>query len=143
MIGGKKKGDPRVASVLNQLDLKYEVDSDGDYRLLFGLGGGRSQLVFVDSKTYQYKGLEVRSIWSPAYTAPTQFSADVSFALLRDSRNRKLGAWEVAKQASGYVALFTAKIGADLDAATFAAVMTAVVGTADELEKELTGGDRF
>jgi len=74
MIGKSNRPDHRVSSILDQLGLNYEVDGDGDFRLLFGLGDGRSQLVFVDSKTYRYQGLEVRSIWSPAYKSPTPFS---------------------------------------------------------------------
>src|SRR5689334_626624 len=59
--------DPALKVQLDSLDLKYEVDSDGDYKVVFDLGGGRSQLVWLRSAVETYGSLKVREIWSVGY----------------------------------------------------------------------------
>ena len=43
-------GDARVKAALDKLGWKYQVDQDGDYKLLMKVGG-RSQVVYILSKT--------------------------------------------------------------------------------------------
>lgn len=34
MILGRKQGDPRVKRILDALELKYSIDSDGDFKVV-------------------------------------------------------------------------------------------------------------
>lgn len=64
-------GDPRVKKALDKLGLKYNIDDDGDYKLTFGLGDERSQIVWIKSKTDEILGWEVRHIISICYASKT------------------------------------------------------------------------
>lgn len=143
MIGEKRHPDARVEKLLIELGLKYTIDDDGDFRLGFQLEHDRSQLVWINSNTSTYRGMEVREVWAPAYRSPVEFPADVSFRLLRQNRKMKLGAWEAAKMGDDYFAVFSVKISAEPDAETLLSVIKFVVEAADEMEQELTGKDEF
>ena len=66
----KAAADPRIRGQLEELKYEYEVDGDGDYKLVFNMAGSpekRSQLVYVRSPVETYGVLQVREIWSPGY----------------------------------------------------------------------------
>lgn len=149
--------DKALGERLTALGYQYEVDEDGDYRLLFGMGDDsdeqdakaskdakkgedeskeRSQITFVRSETEQYGKLKVREIWSPAYRSDSEDSlpGPVANRLLEDSQNSILGAW--VRQ--GNVAVFVVKIPADLDGDALSDAIEAATRTADDMEAELT-----
>ncbi len=139
-----RQADPRVKAALDRLGIKYEVDRDGDYKLIRNVpDSSRTQLVFIDSKTYSLDGIgEIREIWAPAMRSTTPFPASVANRLLRNSFQMKLGAWEIygGSRASAYMAVFSAKVGAELDGDTLRTTIDLVMQNADQMEKELTGG---
>lgn len=129
--------DPLVERHLEQLNYNYEVDEDGDYKLVFELDGGRSQLVYVRSPVEEFGTHRVREIWSPGYRSDTeQFSAKVANRLLEATQDNKLGAW--AKQ--GHFAVFVVKLPSDASAQALEDAIDAAVRSADEMENELTPG---
>lgn len=144
-LGKSATGDARIRSALNQLDLKYKVTDLGNFRMVFSLDEGRTQLVFINSKTETYHGLEIREVWAPAYKSENPFSAAVANRLLTDSDENKIGAWAVYRDNdNAYVAKYVAKIDAGADPQSLQAVITAVIKCADAMEKELTGSrDEF
>lgn len=133
--------DPSVAKLLDQLGYKYEVDSEGDYRLTFGMDedeDGRSQIVFVRSPVETYGSHKVREVWSPGYLSDTdEFPANVANRLLAATQDSKLGAW--AKQ--GRYAVFVVKLPADAGADELDDAVEAALRSADEMEAELTPGE--
>lgn len=133
--------DPGVAKLLDQLGYKYEVDSEGDYRLTFGMDedeDGRSQMVFVRSPVETYGSHKVREVWSPGYLSDADaFPADVANRLLTATQDSKLGAW--AKQ--GRYAVFVVKLPADAGADELDDAVEAALRSADEMEAELTPGE--
>lgn len=140
--------DPRVKRLLDKLDYKYEVDEDGDYKLVFDLDDdeedqkkGRSQLVYVRSPVFDYGSHEVREVWAPAYKAKgDEFPAKVANRLLEASQESKLGGW--AKQ--GKYAVFVVKVATDASAKELDDAINAAIQSADEMEAELTPGkDEF
>jgi hypothetical protein len=130
--------DPAIKAQLEALDYKYQIDEDGDFKLVFEIGEeGRSQIVYVLSTVESYGELEVREIWSPAYTSPTeQFPAVIANRLLEASNQAKLGGW--VKQ--GKNAIFVIKIPADASKDVLDDATTAAMELADEMENELTPG---
>ncbi len=134
----KPSPDPAIKAQLEALDYKYEIDEDGDFKLVFEIGDeGRSQIVYVLSQVESYGELQVREIWSPAYTSPTeQFPALVANRLLEASNHAKLGGW--VKQ--GKNAVFVVKIPADASKEVLDDATTAAMELADEMENELTPG---
>lgn len=128
--------DPGVAKLLKQLNYEYEVDEDGDYKLLMAVGeeNERSQLVFIRSAVETYGEMKVREIWSYAYRAPSgSFPALVANRLLEASHNLILGGWVKQDQS----AVFVIKIPADAGAQVLDDAIGAAVATADEMELEL------
>lgn len=52
--------DPRVAQALDQLEIKYEVEDDGDYKIGFALEDRRSQIGYIRSRTMNFGEFELR-----------------------------------------------------------------------------------
>lgn len=131
------KADPAIAAVLDQLGYKYEVDEDGDYKMVMAIGDDeRTQLVYVRSPVETYGSYRVREIWSPAYrSANGAFPGPVANRLLEASYDLKLGAWV---KHDGH-ALMVVKVDADAGADALDEAITAAVTSADEMEKELAG----
>ncbi|HEX7991101.1 MAG TPA: hypothetical protein VF513_13190 [Stenotrophomonas sp.] len=132
--------DRAVGRVLDTLKYKYEVDSDGDYQLVFEMDDDRTQLVFVRSTVETYGSHHVREIWSPGYKSEgPQFSALIANRLLEDSNDSKLGGW--VKQ--GDVAMFVVKVDADASAEVISDAIDAAAKSADAIELEMTSKDEY
>ena len=135
-----KAADASIAPLLKALDYKYEVDEDGDYKLVFDVDdeGKRTQLVFVRSKVEEYGGERIREIWSAGYQMEKDgaFPADVANRLLVASMDSKMGGW--GKQ--GPAAIYIVRIPANADKHTLDRALTAAIDSADEMEAELTPG---
>jgi hypothetical protein len=135
-------GDARVKAALEKLGWKYEMDQDGDYKMVMKLED-RSQMVFVLSGTNQLGEMEIREVTSPGYVTDKPLSAEVANRLLTESNRKKLGAWQVVKSGKNYVALFSAKVNANGKPEELEAAVIAAVNSADEMEKALTNQDKF
>jgi hypothetical protein len=143
-IGEGNTGDERVRAALEELGLSYEIDGDGDFKVVFEFEeDGRSQLGYINSGTEQFELFEIREIWSPGYQSDIPFTADVANRLLEDSFEKKLGAWQTMINNDQNVAVFAAKVAANSDAASLYACLKLVLVAADEIEKELLGTDDF
>ena len=138
-------GDSRVRALLDELGYQYEVDTDGDFRAVFEFEGEkRSQVVYINSKTSDFDGIEIREVWSPAIESKGPFTPKIANRLLEASFDAPLGGWQCLKQSNGrYVAVFAIKLGADADAQTLKKAMNAVLSHADEMEKEFSKKDAF
>ncbi len=134
--GGKKGADPRIKALLDELELKYEVDEDNDFKLVFEVGdNGRSQIVWIRSKTETFRSLEIREIMSPGFVAEGgEIPHYVAIKLLEDNRSKKMGGW----QKDGKYAIFVSHIGATLDAEALHNALIFTVEAADEMEEILT-----
>ncbi|MCM2310787.1 MAG: hypothetical protein NDI84_05225 [Steroidobacteraceae bacterium] len=135
--------DARVEKLLKEAELNYTIDEDGDFRLEFALDDDRSQLVWISSKTASYEVLEIRDVWSVAFRSKEPLSAELANQALRKNGEMILGAWQVKKWGEEYVLAYAAQVAANTDAASLESAAEAVVVSADELEKELTGKDEF
>lgn len=136
--------DPRIAPLLKKLGYGYEIDADGDYKLVMAVGEDeRTQLVFVRSTVETYGDTRIREIWSPAYAGNgSTFPGPVANRLLEASNALKMGAWV---KNDGH-AILVIKIDADADADTLDDAISAAVTSADEMERELAeepGSDEF
>lgn len=132
--------DKTAGLALDKLGYEYEVDEDGDYKMVFDMDNDRSQLVFVRSTTEEFGKHHIREIWSPAYTSPgKQFPAAVANRLLEDSQDAKMGAWVKQDQ----TAMFVVKVDAKASPEALSDAIDAAIRTADEMENELTKQDEF
>lgn len=130
--------DSRVKRVLEELDMKYEIDDYGDFRVFFGMGEDRTQEAFICSSTSKYGSFEIREIYSWGYTSKSEdksIPAEVANRLLENSWELKLGAWAKV----GDSAAFVSKIDANADSQSLYDALKITLTTADEMEHELMG----
>lgn len=135
--------DTRIEAQLESAELEYTIDEDGDFRLEYALPDGRTQVVWVASRTSTLYALEMRDLWSVAMRSRGAPSAELANRLLQDNAARILGAWQVQRSGDEYLVLFSAQLPATADLATVVQAMEAVMATADAMEKDLTGSDEF
>ena len=137
---GDRTPDPQVRRQLEELKYEFEVDEDGDYKLVFDVAGStekRSQLVYVRSPVESYGTLRVREIWSPGYKSKDKdFPAPVANRLLTATQDNKAGAW--AKQ--GEYAVFVVRLPANAPAKELDDAIDLAITSADQMEAELTPG---
>jgi hypothetical protein len=138
--GNNKTQDERVKKLLDQLKLKHTVDAKGTYRLGYRMADDGRQTVYIESKTAQFAGLEIREVWSVAYEADEALPAELANRLLIKNRETKVGAWEVRMLDGKYCAVFCAKVPATFAPDHFRETILAVLRTAYELKKELAAG---
>lgn len=133
--------DPQVARQLDALGYEYEIDDDGDYKLVFSVEDGRTQLAYVRSPVEQFGTLRVREIWSPALRVEgNAFPSAIANRLLSDSNSAKIGSWVRSQD----IAMFVVKIDPNAPSEQLADALQAAIHTADKLELELTlGKDEF
>jgi hypothetical protein len=132
-----REPDPAVKAQLDSLGVKYDVDDDGDYKITFDLGEGRSQLVWIRSATETYGSLKVREIWSPGYKLDDKpLPAAIANRLLEHSHGVILGGWTKQKT----YAMFVVKLPVSATAKQLRDAAEAASDCADEIEKELTPG---
>ena len=128
--------DPELGKLLDAQKIKYEVDSDGDYKVTFDLGNERTQVVWIRSATESYGSLKVREVWSPGYKLSGELPAKIANRLLEHSHGMILGGW--TKQKS--FAMYVVKILASATPQQVRDAAEAAADAADEIEQELTPG---
>ena len=140
-IGAKKAHDKRIEKLLDAAELKYTIDSDGDFKAGYRLDNGRTHFVFINSNTEKYGDLEIREVWSVGLISDGQLTPAIMRNLLKKNSTMKLGSWKIVNMGSKECAAFYAQIAADSDKGTLLRALQLVTQAADEMEKELTGKD--
>lgn len=130
--------DAKVEKRLAAIGAKYEIDEDGDYKIVISWQKeARSQIVFISGRTEEVAGLVIREVFAPAAIIDEHgLDGSQALALMEASGKSKLGSWEIR----GGVLYFVAKVLDDISAENLDAVMTVISETADGKEIELTGG---
>lgn len=133
--------DDSLKKRLDERSIKFEIDDDGDYKVVFSYTKEkRTQLVFVSGKTESLNDLAIREIFAPVANIKTAgIDGKKALELLENSRKNKLGSWEI----SGDVLYLVIKIPDNIDAATLETAIDSAAETADEMEIKLTGKDDF
>lgn len=138
-----EKADKRVKRALDAAELKYSIDSDGDYKVSWGLKADRSHVTFVNSNTMTLGEFELREVWAVGFTADDVTDHQMR-RLLELNSQYKIGAWSLKKMRNGkYWAIFTATVAADCSGATLKKVTGVVALSADEVEEEFLGTDEL
>ena len=119
------------SEVLNFIKSNYETEvlSGGDLKLVFDLGGGRSQLAFVDVNESNAQ-----------FSSPFATLDDVTAKQALEANSE----YSVGMQMVGnwYVIKHVVPL-ADLDASEVSEAFELVTNIADMLEKKLVGGDKL
>jgi hypothetical protein len=137
--------DSRISRQLNNMNLKFDTTTSGDFKLLFELNDKRTQMVFVNSVTKMFEDAEVREISSPALfiTNADQLGKDQLWSLLAFNSQSVLGAWQLQQASNGWGLHFTVKVPAQMPDNRLMMYMVLVAKVADEMEKTLSQEDVF
>lgn len=130
--------DPALEALLKAADIPFEVDEDGDYKIVYEWSKDkRSQLVYISGTTEELDGVTLYEIFSPAKEMGDEpIDPALARRLLEKNAQYKFGAWEI----SGKRLYFGGKVPAGTPAARFETLVDVVAGTADDMELELTPG---
>ena len=129
--------DASVATRLDREGLEYQVDDDGDYKVMFNYTDeGRTQLAFVSGETQTVAGLTIREIFSPAGRVKQDgIDGRKALELLEASAQMKLGSWEIR----GDVLYLVIKVLDGASSSELSSLLDIAAGAADDMEIELSG----
>lgn len=139
--GDEPRHDARVERLLDRAEWRYDIDSDGDFRIGYEFDDGRSHLAWINSGTQTLGDLEIREVWAVGYHSDDDISADLAKTLLQQNHEYKLGAWKIQRFNRREAAVFYVQIAADADEQTLIGALISVLSSADKLEEALTGED--
>jgi hypothetical protein len=136
--------DSRVRSALDNAGLKYTITDNGNFKIPFDMGNGRTQVVIVNSKTYEFGGAEIREIFSvaAAVSSKSAFTQNNLFRLLELNETYKIGAWQIHGGESPYILQFAIRAGANTSSSILADLIKLAAKTADDMEQRLTDEDK-
>ncbi len=137
--------DQRIERQLNDMQMQFTTTTSGNFKLLFDMENGRSQIVFINSKTKMHEDAEVREISSPAAFISTadQLSHEKLWKLLAANFESVLGAWQLEPATDGWGLHFTVKVPAMMPEKRLIMYMVHVAKVADAMEKEFSAVDTF
>lgn len=136
--------DLRIKSILEELDVEYEILEDGDFKIVLPVGDERTQALFINSNTEFYDEMEIREIWSWGYECEGELPQNVANKLLKNSFDQKLGAWQTYVGSETTRAMFAVKMSANANLDSVRSAIIAVITNADAIEENLSGDeDKF
>jgi hypothetical protein len=125
-----------VAAMLDRQQIKYEVDKDEDYKIIYAFSDEkRSQIVYISGATEDYQGMKIRTIFAPAVQLGKDRVDGQFKSLLEYNGKSKIGAWEI----DGDVLFFSARVVEPITAEELAAMLNLVASVADDKEIEVSG----
>lgn len=136
--------DATVELALTSQGIAYEIDKEGDYRVVYNYDDKRSQLVLVCTHTEEVGGLKVREVFSYVAHPRKSLSQAALIDLLRENATMKVGAYRLSEDDSGDFVIFAIHLPTDASPEQLKTAIEVVSETADEKEKVLTSGkDEF
>lgn len=128
--------DASVASRLDARGIKYTVDDDGDYRVVYSYTTeNRTQLVYVSGGTESIGNFTIREVFAPAAVVERDGVGARALELLADSAKKKIGNWEIR----GDVLYFVIKLQDGVDATQLEQAMDIAAESADDMEITFSG----
>ena len=132
--------DPALEALLKAADIPFEIDDDGDYKVVYEWSKDkRSQLVYVGGTPETFADTPVYDVFAPALAVGEDgLSAEDANEMMKASGSLKLGAWE--RRGDG--AYFAIKVPAGkLTAEQFDKILSLAAETADNFELEHSNSD--
>lgn len=136
--------DQRLAQFFEAKGYSFKKLDNGQYSAQVSTNDGRSQLTFVNGKTYAYGGYEVRELYSLAYSSSQAPSAEHIALLLRENSRQKFGNWEYQVDATTgtHMLYFAMNAPAAASDDTLAELLDYVAYMADAMEQQLFKSDK-
>lgn len=92
---------------LDRFGWKYDILENGNYRVVFNVGGTkRTQLFYISGETQSYDCLVIREFFAPAAKVSASVNGAKALELMAESHTKKMGSWEI----HGDTLMYTAKV---------------------------------
>jgi hypothetical protein len=137
--------DGRVRAALVKAGVEFTVTNDKQFKVVIKLKNGRTHVVLIDSSTNKINGtnLEFREVYALAHKVDGILSETITNKMMKESHDKKIGAWELIANSSTSLAVFTAKVDANLNDTSLARIINSVGLVADTMELEISGKDDY
>lgn len=137
--------DRRVRTALEEAGVEFTVTNDKTFKVLVKLKDGRTQIVLIDSNTSKINGtnMEFREVYALAHKVKANLSEDISNKMMKESHDKKIGAWEIFQAADSNLAVFTAKVDCNLNYTSLAKIINSVGLVADTMEQSISDKDEY
>lgn len=128
-----------IEGLLKKAEIKYTVDDDGDYKLVFKMNDcTRTQGMWIETDIREVDGYRVLRLVSGAYRGT--LTKPMAMELLADVY--KIGFWEISqKDDGGCTVLFNAQVPASISPEDLKTCCEAVIEAADRLERKWSDSD--
>ncbi len=142
---GDSESDDRIESALERLELKYTIQSNGTFKLIFELDDDRTQIVLIKSTTYDFDGLEIREISAPAisYDEESKFNRQFLLDMLERNNDYKIGAFQLNGGVAPFIMEFGLRISATSSDKTLKSMLLLAARSADKVESEYSDVDQY
>lgn len=136
-----------IKAKLDSMSAPYTITETGDFRVEFPVEfsvDGRTQFLFIDPDSKEFFTEDVIEIWSPVYSCNGPVSAEIANKLLKDNAEHLVGFWNVVTNSEGgsYV-IFKRVYDVETIKKMFSLYIFDIASTADDMEKKLTGEDKY
>jgi hypothetical protein len=137
--------DGRVRAALDKAGVEFQVTDDKTFKVIVKLKDGRTQVVLIDSETSKIDGttMEFREVYALAHKVEGNLPAKLSNKMMKQSHDKKIGAWELIQANGNSLAVFTAKVDAELNDINLVRIINSVGLVADTMEQEVSGKDEY
>jgi len=132
-----------IRDLLDRSEIPYEIDEQGNYKIVRKLTDKRTQLVLIYGRAWDFQGIKIREIWAPAFRISGDLPADLANRLLRMSQVAKMGGWQVIEVGQDCLATYAIKVVDRMTVDELRKWIDYVASYADTTEQEVTGKDDF
>jgi hypothetical protein len=142
---GEASHDQRVKTQLDKLGINYSITEHGDFKVIFEMDNDRTQMVFIESNTNKYEGMEIREVKSIAAikNRKSEYTQPLLLSLLELNQTYKLGAWQIHGGEEPYILQFAIRLSANATQTVLDDSIRLAAYIADEMEKEITNQDDY
>jgi hypothetical protein len=144
-VNAAEQEDGRVRAALEKAGVEFQVTDDKTFKVIVKLKSGRTQVVLIDSNTSKIDGtnMEFREVYALAHKVKGNLPEELSNKMMKQSHDKKIGAWEIIQGSDNDLAVFTAKIDSNFNGKNLAKIINSVGLVADTMEQEISSKDEY
>lgn len=128
-----------IEGLVKKAELKYTIDDDGDYKLVFEVNDStRTQVMWIETNICEVEGYRTLRLGSVAYRGT--LTKPMALELLADTY--KVGFWSIARGNNGDCSVqFIAQVPVSIRPDELATCCSVVIEAADKLERKWSDSD--
>jgi len=133
-----------IVAVLRQIGFPYRRNGEGNFEVEVGTVDERVQIVTIDAHGKSIEGVKICRMYSIAYQCDDLVSEGIANALLSCNSTTVFGAFGIQQASNGHrFVAYIANVPVGISADFMRGAMLEAVDKADNIEKNMSGVDRF